>query len=357
MLHILNYFIIILLCPTVPFQIHPSGALTSPNAQSCRYDSSLGLLTKKFIGLLRASTHGDLDLNRAAAQLNVQKRRIYDITNVLEGIRLIEKNSKNHVRWMYVSAVHISMILDDTSHTLRFPFFMSCSGNRPPAPDDGGDAASPVSASSASTTSSTSSTASASSLNSMEHHLAMLKNSNSMMEKKQRQLNDLAQQMDHEIERVLKRHKNHCYLTLDDLTRFEVMLAAQQEVLVVVNAPYDTDITVHQPKPRLAMQPYSPKVNIKDFICGFMACRSKLSCFASLLSILCRQKPNASSVYQKLRHNRSVSSPSLHHPLLRNATAHTREKKKNNKSPRFTILFPPFLCFPFPPVLLIHESS
>ena len=38
--------------------------------------------------------------NCAAKQLKVQKRRIYDITNVLEGIRLIEKNSKNHVRWM-----------------------------------------------------------------------------------------------------------------------------------------------------------------------------------------------------------------------------------------------------------------
>jgi len=28
-----------------------------------------------------------------------QKRRIYDITNVLEGIGLIEKKTKNQVRW------------------------------------------------------------------------------------------------------------------------------------------------------------------------------------------------------------------------------------------------------------------
>ncbi|CAF2034027.1 unnamed protein product, partial [Rotaria magnacalcarata] len=28
-----------------------------------------------------------------------QKRRIYDITNVLEGIGLIEKQSKNTIRW------------------------------------------------------------------------------------------------------------------------------------------------------------------------------------------------------------------------------------------------------------------
>ncbi|CAG8714939.1 15665_t:CDS:2 [Cetraspora pellucida] len=66
---------------------------------SCRYDSSLGLLTKKFVCLLKEAKDGDLDLNTAATALKVQKRRIYDITNVLEGIGLIEKNSKNHVRW------------------------------------------------------------------------------------------------------------------------------------------------------------------------------------------------------------------------------------------------------------------
>ena len=32
--------------------------------------------------------------------LEVQKRRIYDITNVLERINLIERYKKNHVRWI-----------------------------------------------------------------------------------------------------------------------------------------------------------------------------------------------------------------------------------------------------------------
>ncbi|KFP73069.1 Transcription factor E2F2, partial [Acanthisitta chloris] len=35
-----------------------------------------------------------------AEVLEVQKRRIYDITNVLEGIQLIRKKSKNHIQWM-----------------------------------------------------------------------------------------------------------------------------------------------------------------------------------------------------------------------------------------------------------------
>ncbi|XP_050407380.1 transcription factor E2F3 [Patella vulgata] len=67
--------------------------------EKTRYDTSLGLLTKKFVGLLRSATDGVVDLNKAAELLEVQKRRIYDITNVLEGISLIQKKSKNNIQW------------------------------------------------------------------------------------------------------------------------------------------------------------------------------------------------------------------------------------------------------------------
>lgn len=40
-----------------------------------------------------------MDLNEAVNKLNVQKRRIYDITNVLEGIGLIVKYKKNKIKW------------------------------------------------------------------------------------------------------------------------------------------------------------------------------------------------------------------------------------------------------------------
>ncbi|KAJ1270922.1 hypothetical protein BS78_06G088100 [Paspalum vaginatum] len=68
-------------------------------AGSCRYESSLALLTQKFINLLKQAQDGILDLKSTAATLDVKKRRIYDITNVLEGIGLIEKKSKNIIRW------------------------------------------------------------------------------------------------------------------------------------------------------------------------------------------------------------------------------------------------------------------
>jgi hypothetical protein len=86
-----------------PAQTHSSeqGRSETPSSlsNSSRYDSSLGLLTKKFVSCLRGSSDNALDLNIAANELGVQKRRIYDITNVLEGIGLIQKTSKNHVSW------------------------------------------------------------------------------------------------------------------------------------------------------------------------------------------------------------------------------------------------------------------
>lgn len=70
-----------------------------------RHEKSLGLLTTKFVSLLQEAKDGVLDLKVAADQLAVrQKRRIYDITNVLEGIGLIEKKSKNSIQWKGASA-------------------------------------------------------------------------------------------------------------------------------------------------------------------------------------------------------------------------------------------------------------
>ncbi|CAK1582131.1 unnamed protein product [Parnassius mnemosyne] len=65
-----------------------------------RNEKSLGLLTTRFVSLLQKAKDGVLDLKIATELLAVrQKRRIYDITNVLEGIGLIEKRSKNSIQW------------------------------------------------------------------------------------------------------------------------------------------------------------------------------------------------------------------------------------------------------------------
>ncbi|XP_074507858.1 transcription factor E2F5 isoform X1 [Sebastes fasciatus] len=72
---------------------------TVPTTPS-RHEKSLGLLTMKFVSLLQEAKDGVLDLKVAADSLAVrQKRRIYDITNVLEGVGLIEKKNKNIIQW------------------------------------------------------------------------------------------------------------------------------------------------------------------------------------------------------------------------------------------------------------------
>ena len=92
-----------------------------PKQKTCRYDSSLGLLTKKFVALIQNAGDGVLDLNQAAQVLGVQKRRIYDITNVLEGIGLIEKRSKNNIQ------------VSTSSHLISAPPRRTSARRRPPA--------------------------------------------------------------------------------------------------------------------------------------------------------------------------------------------------------------------------------
>ncbi|XP_054995484.1 transcription factor E2F1 [Sorex araneus] len=98
---------------------HPGKGVKSPGEKS-RYETSLNLTTKRFLELLSRSADGVVDLNWAAEVLKVQKRRIYDITNVLEGIQLITKKSKNHIQWLgSQAAVGIGGRLEELTQDLQ----------------------------------------------------------------------------------------------------------------------------------------------------------------------------------------------------------------------------------------------
>jgi hypothetical protein len=56
-------------------------------------------IPRPFINPRQSSYRGSVYINECASLLQVPKRRIYDITNVLEGIGLLEKRSKNMYRW------------------------------------------------------------------------------------------------------------------------------------------------------------------------------------------------------------------------------------------------------------------
>lgn len=67
---------------------------------SKRLEKSLAMMTVNVVDLLKKAPKGILNLGEATKILEVrQKRRIYDVTNVLEGIGLIEKHGKNSVKW------------------------------------------------------------------------------------------------------------------------------------------------------------------------------------------------------------------------------------------------------------------
>lgn len=90
------------MCVSFPFSPVPRTT-----TEKSRYDTSLNLTTKRFLNLLSQSADGVVDLNWASQVLDVQKRRIYDITNVLEGIQLISKKSKNNIQWLWVQKSHV----------------------------------------------------------------------------------------------------------------------------------------------------------------------------------------------------------------------------------------------------------
>mmetsp|Transcript_64968 Transcript_64968/g.159964 ORF Transcript_64968/g.159964 Transcript_64968/m.159964 type:complete len:541 (-) Transcript_64968:1508-3130(-) len=62
-----------------------------------RKDKSLGLLCDKF--LMEYKTQSEVCLDASARQLGVERRRIYDIVNVLESVEVVQKKAKNRYAW------------------------------------------------------------------------------------------------------------------------------------------------------------------------------------------------------------------------------------------------------------------
>ncbi|XP_060947594.1 transcription factor E2F6-like [Limanda limanda] len=92
-----------------PPEPETSSAAQPQRKRSNRPDTSLVLLTHGFLELLLAAPGGSLDLRMVAASLKIRKRRVYDITNILDGVKLIQKESTNRVKW--IGKVPISSFL------------------------------------------------------------------------------------------------------------------------------------------------------------------------------------------------------------------------------------------------------
>jgi hypothetical protein len=87
------------IAPPSPKEVRRKQKKEKEGAQDAEKENSLGTLTRRFLEMAAMFPGGVLELNDIAIQLGVSKRRMYDITNVLEGINLVEKQSKNVILW------------------------------------------------------------------------------------------------------------------------------------------------------------------------------------------------------------------------------------------------------------------
>ena len=80
-----------------------------------RQENSLGELTINFIDYVKTKGLELININEIVKKLKVKKRRIYDITNVLEGIGYIKKLGKNQIKWIKADFLKENIILNNNN--------------------------------------------------------------------------------------------------------------------------------------------------------------------------------------------------------------------------------------------------
>lgn len=70
-----------------------------------RKEKSLGQLSKKFLSFFGTLENCEVSLDTVTSQLGVERRRIYDIINILESLGVVFRRGKNHYYWIGLHAI------------------------------------------------------------------------------------------------------------------------------------------------------------------------------------------------------------------------------------------------------------
>lgn len=76
-------------------RVHAGSRMDAAELAYSRKDKSLGLLCESFLREYGQGGPTVISLDQAALKLGVERRRIYDIVNVLESVEIVERQQKN----------------------------------------------------------------------------------------------------------------------------------------------------------------------------------------------------------------------------------------------------------------------
>ena len=91
------------------FSTKPCNGEASPEKYS-RKDKSLGELCKRFIYLYGSFDYTVIALDECTRKLEVERRRIYDIINILESFNVLSRKAKNLYEWRGVAQIRSSVL-------------------------------------------------------------------------------------------------------------------------------------------------------------------------------------------------------------------------------------------------------
>ncbi|CAL1357884.1 unnamed protein product [Linum trigynum] len=71
----------------------------------CRKEKSLGVLCTNFLNLYSTQGLDSIGLDDASSKLGVERRRIYDVVNILESVGVVARKQKNQYSWRGFAAI------------------------------------------------------------------------------------------------------------------------------------------------------------------------------------------------------------------------------------------------------------